>query len=728
LTAQTSPQTSAQTRAPGTAREPADGRPRSRAGLARRVALGRPEDPRWARPALWGVLLLAAVLHAWKLSANGDANSYYSAAVLSATKSWKAFFFGSLDARSFITVDKPPMALWLMALSGRVFGFNPWSLLLPQAAAGVATVGVLYTAVRRSVGGSRHGAHAAATIAALVLALTPITVAVDRDNNPDTLLVLLLVLGAWACLTAIGTGRLLPLLGSAAVIGCAFNTKMLQAYLVLPGFAAAYALFAPGGLGRRLGRLGLAGVTLAVSSFWWMLVVDRIPRGDRPYIGGSQNDTVWDLVIGYNGLGRILGRTGGRAAAGPWGHGGAGPSFGGTPGIGRLFGDIVGGQISWLLPFAVVALVAGVALRGRAPRTDLARASLVLWGGWLAVHFVVFSFARGTFHPYYTSAMAPAIAALTGTGMVAMFQTGFQAGSETGPQARRRSARRAWALPLALAVTAAWSVVLLRRTPGWNSWPVWTVGAVTLVAVAGLLGVLFTRRAGRRAGGHVAVACAVLGLAGALAGPAAYAVDAAGSRVSGTNPLAGPVRSDRGGPWGARMAGPEGALMSGAGAGALPGARPAEEGPREAGSSAWSRDGFGPGRGRRGGGPEAMVSSRLIAYLEKNQGGARWLVAVGGAQQASAMILQTGRPVIAMGGFTGSDPAMSVAKLRRYVQDGRLRYVMTGDRMGRGRAGGSDLTAWVRRNCAVVPAADYGGTAQASAPPSMSGGELYRCG
>jgi 4-amino-4-deoxy-L-arabinose transferase-like glycosyltransferase len=701
-----------------------DGGPpsRPRAGLPRRVIAGRPEDPRWARPALWAVLLLAAVLHTWNLSANGDANSYYSAAVLSATKSWKAFFFGSLDAGSFITVDKPPMALWLMALSARIFGFGTWSLLLPQAAAGVATVGVLHTAVRRSAVESlgRPGAHAAATTAALALALTPITVAIDRDNNPDTLLVLLLVLGAWACLTAIRTGRLLPLLASAAVIGCAFNTKMLQAYLVLPGLAAAYALFAPGGPVRRLVRLGLAGVTLAVSSFWWMLLVDRIPRGGRPYIGGSANDTVWDLVIGYNGLGRVLGRTGGRAAGGPSGHGGGGPSFGGTPGIGRLFGEIVGGQISWLIPFAVVALVVGVALRGRAPRTDLTRASLVLWGGWLAVHFVVFGLARGTFHPYYTCAMAPAIAALTGIGMVTMFQAGFQAGF----QDHRRSARWAWALPLALALTAAWSVVLLRRTPGWNPWMAWSVGAGTVVAVTGLLGVLFAGRLGRRARARLAVASATLGLAGALAGPAAYAVDAAGGRVNGTNPLAGPVRSGMGGPGGARMPGP--------GAGAFPGARPGAGGPRAAGSPAARPGGrlgtgrFGPGQ--MGGGPDEMVDSRLIAYLERNQGGARWLVAVGDAHSASAMILKTGRPVIAMGGFTGSDPAMTVGKLRRYVQDGRLRYVLTGDRMGRGRDGGSEVTGWVRQNCAVVPAAEYGGTAQASARPSASAGELYHCG
>ncbi|GLY90076.1 glycosyltransferase family 39 protein [Actinoallomurus iriomotensis] len=365
----------------------------------------RPGDPWWTRGALGGVLLLAALLYGWGLS--GYANEYYSAAVRSGTESWKAFFFGSLDSASFITVDKPPMALWVQELTARVIGFGSWSLLLPEVVMGVAGVFVLYVTVRRVFG------PVAGLVAALVMALTPITVAINRDNNPDTLLVLLLLLAAWACQRAIESGRLRWLLASAFFLGCGFNTKMLQAYLLLPALALVYLLFAPGGRLRRVWHLLASGVVLAVSSFWWMVVVDLIPASSRPYIGGSTDGTVWDLVIGYNGLGRVTGNEGG-GRGGP--GGGQGASFAGASGLGRLFNDTVGGQISWLLPFAALVLVVGVVTLWKRPRTDLARAAVVLWGGWLVVHFVIFSFSDGTMHPYYTTALAPAVGALTGIG------------------------------------------------------------------------------------------------------------------------------------------------------------------------------------------------------------------------------------------------------------------------------------------------------------------------
>ncbi|WP_067823455.1 glycosyltransferase family 39 protein [Actinomadura kijaniata] len=640
-----------------------------------------PARPRWAGPALAGVLLLALLLYAWGLSANGDANAYYSAAVKSATQSWKAFFFGSLDAGSFITVDKPPMALWLMALSARVFGFNTWSVLLPQALAGVAAVALLHATVRRGFG------EAAGLVAALALALTPITVAINRDNNPDTLLVLLLVAAAWATQRAVATGRLRPLLLAAFLVGCGFNTKMLQAFLVLPALALVYLLAARPSLPRRIGHLLAAGVTLAVSSFWWMLVVDLIPAGQRPYVGGSTDNSVWDLVIGYNGLGRILGQGGG----GP-GGGRGGASFGGASGAGRLFNDIMGGQISWLLPFAVIALVAGLVLVARRGRTDPKLAALVLWGGWLAVHYAVFSFAQGTFHPYYSTAMAPAIAALTGAGAVLLFG------------AYRRSARWAWVLPSAVAVTGAWAFVLLSRTPSWNPWLRWVVVACTVLAVANLAAARLTRRAGL----PVMVAGLVMALLAALSGPAAYAVSAASSRVNGTNPLAGPTTGRGFGPGGGgqgRMVGRDGS---------------AEVMPRFPGGQA-PPGGMRDGEGRRFGGPGGQLDQKMISYLEKNRGSARWLVAVSSAQQASSLILRTGEPVIAMGGFTGGDPAMTVAKLQRYVERGELRHVLVngqGGGFGPDR-GNSEVTAWVQQHGTLVSAGEYGGT-------SDSGAQLYR--
>ncbi|MFA1547091.1 ArnT family glycosyltransferase [Actinomadura chokoriensis] len=726
-----------------TAPAPAGERAPAASGRLRRLLLGPDHDPRWARPALWAVLIAAALLYGWGLSDAGNANTYYSAAVKSGTQSWKAFFFGALDAGSYITVDKPPMALWVMGLSSRVLGFGTWSLLLPQVIAGVAAVAVLYATVRRAFG------HAAAVTAAGVLALTPITVAINRDNNPDTLLVLLLVAAAWACQRAIdtgrnserdtqrdtghdtghGTGRLRWLLLAAFLVGCGFNTKMLQAFLVVPAFGLAYLVAARPGILRRVLHLLAAGAVLAASSLWWVLIVDLVPARSRPYIGGSTDGTAWDLVIGYNGLGRVFGENGG----GPGGRGGpgGGGGFGGQAGAGRLFNDILGGQISWLIPFAVLALAAGLVLLRRRPRTDTARAALILWGGWLAVHYVIFSFAQGTFHPYYSTAMAPAVAALTGGGAVLLLR------------AHRRSAAWAWALPAGIAATGAWAFVLLDRTPDWHPWLRWLVVAATVLAVAALLAGRFVRRAGPRA----AVAGLVLAAVAGLAGPGAYAASAASTTPNATNPLAGPSTGNgfgmpggRGGPSSAppgMPSGRPGAMPGGAGGpdgqDGPGGQRPPwqtgdQNGP---GQNGGGQNGRGPrmgsgGPGGFGGGPGGQADAKLISYLEKNRGGATWLVAVSSAQEASSIILRTGQPVIAMGGFTGSDPAMTVAKLQRYVQDGKLRYIMLGGRMGPGGGAGSDVTAWVQKNGTPVSATEYGSSSETTGDTTGTG--LYRLG
>ncbi|MGV9600644.1 glycosyltransferase family 39 protein [Streptosporangium sandarakinum] len=674
-------------------------------------------DPRWARPGLWAVLALAAVLYTWALGRNGYANDYYAAAILSGTRSWKAFFFGALDAGSFITVDKPPLALWVMGLPARIFGFGTWSMLLPQALAGVAAVGILYSAVRRALPGT--AGHAAALLAALVMTLTPITVAINRDNNPDTVLVLLLVAAAWLCQESVRTGRTRTLVLSAVAVGLAFNTKMLQAYLVVPAFAAVHLFLAPGTVARRLGRLPAAGAALVASSAWWMAIVDLWPAGSRPYVGGSSDNSVWDLVVGYNGLGRIFGGEGGppgRGAAGnpptgvpadlpegfprylPGGPGGGG-GFGGAPGAGRLFNDILAGQISWLLPFAVLALAAGLVLAFRGSLRD-ARAALLLWGGWLAVHYVVFSFAEGIFHPYYTTAMAPAVAALTGIGGVLMWR------------AARRS--RTWAVLLAggLAVTGAWSFAVLRRSPDFVPWLAWAVAAAAAVAAALLL-IRLGGRARRLAAGTVLVTGSFAG----LAGPTAYALTPLGSPVMGTNPTAGPAGSGMPGGGGRGM---PGRFLEGTGADGPGNGLPDGAGERPSG------EGTGDGSGASGprlirGGPGGEIDRKLLDHLERNQGGATWLVAVDSAQSAASAILSTGRPVIAMGGFSGSDPAMTVTRIKELVSTGRLRYVLPGGGPGGpGGRGNTEALAWVQANCAVVPAAEYGGTGDDR--------PLYRCG
>ena len=675
-----------------------------------RAYLGRPEDPRWARPAFLAILALSAVMYLWNVSASGYANSFYAAAVQSGTKSWSSAFFGSLDTGNFITVDKPPFALWVMELSTRIFGFSSFTMLAPIALCGVATVGVLYSAVRRTFG------HAAASVAALITALTPISVAINRDNNPDPVLVLLMTLGAWFALEAMRTRRLRHLLWAAVMMGCAFNTKMLQAYVALPALVLAYLFATQGGFWKRIRHLSLFTVVLAVASFWWMLIVDAIPAGSRPYVGGSTDNSEWNLVIGYNGLGRIAG------GSGNFGGGGAG--FSGTSGLGRLFNSIVGAQISWLLPAAAILCVAAVVLRGRAPRTDPVRASLLLWGLWLAVHFVVFSYQQGTMHPYYTTTMGPAIGALIGGG-----------GAVVWALVHERGRARGWAwlvLPVAIGVTALWSITLLRRT-SYATWLVPVIAVAAIVAVAVLVAARLRPQHRARLG---AIGLVTLLIAG-LAGPSAFAASAANSPSGGTNPMAGPSSGDRGFPGGGRAGGfgdrggfgggGFGAPGGSSGGGGTTGAPPQgfggfPGGAPPAGGFGGGLPGGGGGFGRGGG----ALSSAMLSYLESNQGSATWLLAVANSNSAASIELQTSRSVISMWGFTGSDNAMTVTQLQQLVSSGRLKYVMIGGGFGGAGRGGntasSQVQTWVQQNCTAVPASAYGSS---SSTATTTG--LYAC-
>ncbi|MFI7504536.1 ArnT family glycosyltransferase [Streptomyces sp. NPDC049687] len=673
--------------------------PPDRSGLVRRLFTGAPDDPRWARPAFWAILVLATALYAWNLSSI-TGNTFYDAAVYSGTKSWKAFFFGALDAGGFITVDKPPFALWVMGLSARVFGYGTWQLTLPMVAVGVGSVALLHRMVKRDFG------PVAATIAALALTLTPITVAITRDTNPDAILVFLMLLGAAALLKAVRTGRTMPLVWSAVAIGFAFNTKMMQAYVVLPVFFLVYLWAAEGSLGRRIRNLAAGTVALVVSSAWWMVVVDLIPASSRPYIGGSTDNTVWDLVIGYNGFGRIFG------ASSSVGSAGNGASFGGEAGLYRMFNEIMGGQISWLIPFAVIAIVGGLVLRGRAPRTDARRAALLLWGGWFVFHYLTFALAEGTFHPYYVTAMAPGIAALAGAGGVMLHQA-FREGS---------AAKWSWVLPAAIAASGVWAVVLLQRVSG--SGTLYTAAEI-VVSVAGALSVLGLL-AGRFTGRHrlmgVAALAAIVAL---LAGPAAYSFSAATSSTNGTNPTAGPNTggmgggarpSGDGGPGGSGSAGssdsggqstgetPSGSAPSGDGSSSTSGSG-TESGTTESGTaeSGTAESGSTGDGGGMGGGTQ--VSSAMITYLKKHQDGATWLVAVATDQTASSIILESGQPVISMGGWSGSDDAMTLAKLKSLVKAGKLHYIVISD-SGQGSSN-SEISTWVTKNGTAV--SDYSG-------------------
>ncbi|MFC3577703.1 ArnT family glycosyltransferase [Streptomyces yaanensis] len=700
--------------------------------------------PRWSLPALLAVMALAAVLYSWNLSGS-SLNSFYSAAVLSGTQSWKAWFFGSLDAGNFLTVDKPPFALMVMGLSCRLFGFGTWQMMAPMIVAALATIWILHSSVKRVWG------HGAAAVAALVLALTPITVAINRDNNPDTLLVLLMVGGAALALRAVTNGRLLPLLGSAVCFGLAFNTKMLQGYIALPAVFAVYLYAARIGLVKRIVNLLPAGVALAVSSFWWAAAVSLVPASERPYIGGSTDGTAWDLIMGYNGLGRIFGGEGN-------GGGGGGGGFSGTAGLGRMFNDILGGQISWLIPFAGIAFVGGLVLCGRAGRTDPTRAALLLWGGWTVLHYLTFAMAEGTMHPYYTTALAPGIAALCGGGGVMLLR------------AFRTDKRWAWVLPAGLAVTAVWAIVLLRRASGWNTWLWPVIGVVMALAIVGL----FVFRSGNRV--RLLAASVAAAIVAAVAGPAAYAwsvpSESGGGGMGGTNPTAGPStgggfgggpgggRGDfagggNGGPGNSEMPGgtqqggqngqaggtvPGGGAPSGAPNGEMPGGTQqgggfpggqqdsangelggtppnstgGDSGTTGTGGTTGQPGGTGGPGGGMGGGPGGGASSRLVSYLKKHQDGAKWLLAVSSSQSAAQLIVSSGEPVISMWGWSGSDKAMTLAKLKELVKKGELHYIQLGDGMGGGPGGGSgvssEVTAWVQKHGTAVKESEYSST------------------
>jgi 4-amino-4-deoxy-L-arabinose transferase-like glycosyltransferase len=629
---------------------------------------GRDGDPRWVRPSLLTLLAATGLLYLWDLSASGWANAFYSAAVQAGSKSWEAFFYGSSDAANSITVDKPPVSLWVMELSVRLFGLSSWSILVPEALMGVATVGVVYLAVRRVVG------PGAGLVAGTAMALTPVAVLMFRFNNPDALLVLLLTVAAYAVTRAVekASRRWLALVG--VLIGVAFLTKMLQALLVVPGFALVYLVAAPTTPGRRVRHLLGAGLALLLSAGWWVAIVELVPESWRPYIGGSQDNSVWELIWGYNGLGRLTGdETGSVGGGGGWGD----------TGIGRLFTAEIGGQVAWLLPAALALLVAGLVAVGRAPRTDVRRAALMTWGTWLLVTGLVFSLMAGIFHAYYTVALAPAIAALVGIGGGLLWQRRGQLPART-------------VLAASLAGTVLWSWLLLSRSADFLPWLKWALLVGGLVAALGLLVV-------DRAGRAVAAAVLALGLLAGIAGPAAYAVDTATTAHTGSIPSAGPtVAGAMGGPGGGFRG--AGGPQAGGFPGGFPGSRPGTTGgfPGAPGGTGTAGGGFGGARGGMGGLLDAQdVSSEVEAALSHDASSYTWVAAAVGANNAAGYQLATELPVMPVGGFNGSDPSPTLAQFQAYVESGQIHWFIGGG-MGMGSDGGSNaasqIAAWVAEN------------------------------
>lgn len=541
-----------------------------------------------------------AVLYLWGLGASKWANAFYAAAVQAGSTDATAMLFGSSDAANAITVDKTPAALWVMDASARLFGFNPWSMLVPQALMGVAAVALIYAGVIRLLG------PGAGLLAGAILALTPVAALMFRFNNPDALLVLMLVVAAYCTQRACEKdASRWWLIAAGAAVGVGFLAKMLQALLVLPALSGAYLLAGHRPLRRRLLDTALAGLAVVVSAGWYVALVELWPASARPYIGGSQHNSIVELALGYNGVGRLTGNE-------PGGLG----NLNHDVGWGRLLGYGMGADIGWLLPAAVICIAAGFVLTRRSPRTDPVRAALVLWGGWLAVTAVVFSFMNGIVHPYYTVALAPAIAAGIGIGATLLWRN-------------RTDIRAATALAGTVVVTAVLAAQLLSRTADWLPWlraavAVGGVGAAALILVAARLGPITAR------------IVAGVAVASCLAAPAAYSVATAALPHSGAIPSVGPARG-AGFDFGGLLSSPT---------------------PR----------------------------SELIRVLAADADRFRWAAAVVGSNNAAGYQLATGAPVMAVGGFNGTDPSPTLEEFVRAVDEGRIHYFIQGRVMTMGRA------------------------------------------
>ncbi|MGI8556885.1 MAG: glycosyltransferase family 39 protein [Solirubrobacteraceae bacterium] len=608
---------------------------------------------------LLGVLALSATLNLHRLSQNGYANVFYSAAVKSMLRSWHNFFFVSFDPGGLLTVDKPPIALWVQAASAKLFGFGPLSLLVPEAIAAVLCVLVLYRVVSR-----RFGALAGLT-SALALAVFPSFVAISRDNGPDAVLILLMTLACASALRASETGRLRSLLLAAIWVGLAFNTKSLAAYLVVPALALAFLVCSDSGFVRRLLLLAAAGVLLALVSFSWSIVVDATPASQRPYVGGSTNNSEFGLAFHYNGLGRVGGQVGGpgkrparellrkqhgkKAQRSPTQrpqHNYAPVVFGGPTGPTRLIRNNLGSQGGWMLPFALLGMVA-IALRVKG-RRDPRLAALIAFGGWFLTEAVILSLSNGIVHPYYVSALGPGVAAMVGAGAVSFAEL------------IRRRRLYVIAFAAAVAATLAVQVAMLHRDHYLSA----LVPIVIALSAASLV-ICAVRRRWATAG--VAVAVAAL-----LFAPAVYSWTLWEVPTEGTFPAAGP-----------HAAGGSGGI----------GVSP-------------------PGR---------KVLGDLLAYVETHGPTKRWPLLTEASTTAAPMIL-LGVDAGAMGGYGATDPALDAPGLARLVRRGDARYVVLGGAYA--DRGGNAASRAVPTACPLVRTATWRGRI---VPVSRYSFHLYDC-
>jgi 4-amino-4-deoxy-L-arabinose transferase-like glycosyltransferase len=636
-----------------------------------------------SRLALPAVLLIAATLRLWRLNQNGFGNEYYTAGVRSMSQSWRNFLYHAFDPAGFVSVDKPPLASWIQVASVKLFGFHGWSVLLPQVLEGVAAVWIVHHLVKRRFG------RAAGLLAALFLAVTPVSVAVDRSSNTESCLILVLLLAAYGLLRAAENDSRRWLVVSMALVGLAFNVKMLAAFVVLPAFALVYLLGTPFAWRRRLVDGALAALVLAAVSLSWMLVYDLTPAHTRPYAGTTDTNSVLELAVGPYGIGRFVRQMRPAVAAGVERgtdlrdrarraasaeravDGGPRTSFArafvrAPLGPLRLADGQLAGQVGWLFPLAMVGLVAAALREPWRRPLGATHLSLVLWFAWALTYAAVYSWAGGTFHFYYMSTLAPPLAALAGIGVVSLWYVYV------------RSGWRSAVLPAALVLTAGWQLyvdvhalggvrdllddvaALKTLSAAWRTWlhVVIVVGALVTAATLLAIAVWTATRASLRT-----IAIAVVGLLALLVLPAAWTLSSV--------------------------------LVPG------PGVLPAADLGRLLPE-------YSDGRARRMLDSDGL--SRLIAFLEANRRGERYLLATSSATLAAPIIVQTGEPVMARGGFHGLDPILTPDKLARMVEANELRFVMLNDlslvsrRLG-AEIAGQPIADWVRAHGKPVDAA-----------------------
>ncbi|MCL6558638.1 MAG: glycosyltransferase family 39 protein [Firmicutes bacterium] len=646
------------------------------------------------------IALLSAFLNIFNIWKDQYANAYYTAAVTSMLQSWHNFFYASFDPAGYVTVDKPPVAFWVQTVFAYIFGVHGWSVILPQALAGVGSVLLMYVLVEPTFG------QTAARFASLIMACTPIAVAVSRTNNIDSLLVFTLLLATWMLFRGVRNQKLSWVLGAFAMIGVGFNMKMLQAYMVVPAFYLLYLLAFKSEWKKKLAILAAATVILTGVSVSWAVVVDTIPQENRPYVGSSQTNSVLELAFGYNGISRLKGMSRGPGAApgqrqtppggnntpdqqqmapdgnnmpgppqvppdgnnmpegfgpgsndrpgpmpgggGPQGQGGGGMFGTGKAGPLRLFQSELSGQASWLLPFVAFACAGLLAdLRRRKPLTDKQKDTL-FWLAWLLPGMAFFSIA-GFFHHYYLIMLAPPIAALAGAGWVELWH-----------QYRDSDGWKRWLLPAGLLAATAFELYVLQpyqRQIGMG----WSIGIGA--AGIGLALVLFLAAKKER----LVAKAAIAGMLVLLAAPLYWATTPLLYGVNDVMPQAGP-----------------------------------------------SQQGFGPRQGM-GGGPGSSINDKLFEYVTRNNTGETYLFATTDSHTAAPYIIETGKAVMAMGGFSGSDPILTVEKLKQMVVNKEVKYfLIPSSGSGRGGGGSSEVMDWIRANSTEVPKEEWQTAANSS--------------